>query len=57
MSHIVSVATHDVCPGCTGLMAGLVKHACGAGVANLDLVTMRPAVPDLFPSRFGVVPA
>jgi hypothetical protein len=37
---------------CAWLMAGLAQHACGAGVANLDLVTMRPAIPDLFPSRF-----
>ncbi len=25
-------------------------------MANLDLVAMRPAVPDLVPSRFGVAP-
>jgi hypothetical protein len=35
-------------------MAGPARHAYGAGVANLDLVTMRLAVPDLVPSRFGV---
>jgi hypothetical protein len=52
----VSAATHDVCPGCAGLMAGPAQRACGAGVANLDLVTMRPAVPNLVPSRFGVAP-
>jgi hypothetical protein len=56
VSNIVSAATHDVRPGCTRLMAGLAQCACGAGVANLDLVTMHPAVPDLVPSRFGVAP-
>jgi hypothetical protein len=55
ISNVVSAATHDVCPGCTGLMASPVQRACGAGVANLDLVTMRPAVPNLVPSRFGVL--
>jgi hypothetical protein len=56
VSGIVNVATHDVCLGCAGLMASLVRRACGTGVANLDLVTVRPAVPGLVPSRFGVVP-
>ncbi len=37
-------------------MAGPARRACGAGVAILDLVTMRPAVPDLVTGRFGVVP-
>ncbi len=50
----MSAATHEVCPVCTGLMVGPAQCACGAGVANLDLVTVRPAVPDLVPSRFGV---
>ncbi len=52
----MNVATHDVCPGCTGMMAGLARQACGTGVANLDLVSMCPAVLDLVPSRFGVAP-
>ncbi len=52
----MSVATHDLCLGCTELMAGIAQCACGTGVANLDLVTVRPAVPDLVPSRFGVAP-
>jgi hypothetical protein len=56
VSGIVSVATHDVCPGCARLMAGLAQCACGAGVANFDLVTLCPAVPKLVPSRFGVAP-
>jgi hypothetical protein len=50
VSGIVNVATHDVCPGGARLMAGLALHACGTGVANLDLVTMHPAVPNLVPS-------
>jgi hypothetical protein len=54
VTGIVSVATHDVCPGHGGLMAGLAQQACGAVVSNLDLVFMCPAVPDLAPSRFGV---
>jgi hypothetical protein len=37
-------------------MAGLARCACGAGVANLDLVPVHPAVPDLVPCRFGVAP-
>jgi hypothetical protein len=45
VSGIVGVATHDVRPGCAGLMGGLAQRACGAGVANFDLVTMCPAVP------------
>jgi hypothetical protein len=56
VSNIVSAATHDVCPGCAGLMASPVQRACGAGVANLDLVTVRPAVPNFVTSRFGVAP-
>jgi hypothetical protein len=52
----VSVATHDVYPGCAGLMAGLARRAFGAGVVNLDLVLVRPAVIDLVPSRIGVAP-
>jgi hypothetical protein len=56
VSGVVSVATHDVCPGCAGLMAGLGQRACGTSVANLDLVSMCPAVPNLVPSRFGVAP-
>ncbi len=55
-ADVVSVATHDVCLGCTRLMAGLAGRACGAGVANLDLVPMHPAVPDLVPYRLGVAP-
>jgi hypothetical protein len=56
VTNIVSAATHDVCPGCAGLMAGPAQCACRAGVANLDHVTVCPAVPDLVPSRFGVAP-
>jgi hypothetical protein len=56
VSNVVSAATHDDRPGCTRLMAVPVQRACGAGVANLNLVTVHPAVPDLFPSRFGVAP-
>ncbi len=56
VSNVVGVANHDVCPGCAGLMAGLARHACGTGVANLDLVAVRLAVTNLFPSRFGVAP-
>jgi hypothetical protein len=56
VSGIVGVATHDVCLGFTQLMAGLVQQACGTGGANLDLVSMCPAVLDLIPSRFGVAP-
>jgi hypothetical protein len=56
VSDVVSASTHGVCPGCTGLMAGPAQRACGTGVANLDLVTVHPAVPDLVPSRFGVAP-
>jgi hypothetical protein len=44
VSNVVSAATHDVCPGCARLMAGPAQCACGAGVVNLDLVTVRPAV-------------
>jgi hypothetical protein len=50
VSNVVSVATHGVHPGCAGLMAGLAQCACGAVVANLDLVTVHPAAPDLVPS-------
>jgi hypothetical protein len=53
VSSVVSVATHDVRPGCAGLMAGLAQCACGAGVTNLNLVPMRPAVPNPVPCRFG----
>jgi hypothetical protein len=53
---MVSVATHDVHPGHSRLMAGLAQQACEAVVANLDLVLVCPAVPDLVPNRFGVVP-
>ncbi len=56
VSNIVSAATHHVCPGCAGLMAGLAQRACGAGVTNVDLVTAHPAVTKLVPSRFGVAP-
>jgi hypothetical protein len=56
VSNVVSIATHDVCLGCTVLMARLARCACGAGVTNLNLVPMRPAVPDLVPCRFGVAP-
>jgi hypothetical protein len=56
VSNVASVATHDNRPGCAKLMAGSAQHACGAGVANLDLVTMCPAVPNLVPSRSGVAP-
>ncbi len=56
VAGIVKVATHDVCLGCAGLMAGLARQACGTGVANLDLVSVCLAVPDLVPSRFGVAP-
>ncbi len=37
-------------------MAGLVRQACGAGVANLDLVSVRLVLPNLVPSRFCVAP-
>jgi hypothetical protein len=37
VSNVVSAATHDVHPGCAGLMASLAQHACGAGVAILTL--------------------
>ncbi len=53
---VVSVTNHDVCPGCTVLMVGLVQRACGADVTNLDLVSMCPVVPNLVPTRFGVAP-
>ncbi len=56
VSNVVGVATCDVCPGCARLMASLAGPACGTGMANLDLVTMCPAVPDLVPRRFGVAP-
>jgi hypothetical protein len=56
VTGIVSVATHDVYPGCAGLMAGLAQQACEAVVSNLDLVPVCPAVPNLVPSRFGVAP-
>ncbi len=52
----MSAATHDVCLGCAGLMAGPAQRACGAGVANLDLVTVHPAVLDLVPRRLCVAP-
>jgi hypothetical protein len=54
VSNVVSAATHDVFPGSSKLMASPAQRACGAGVANLDLIIMRPAVPDFVPSRFGV---
>jgi hypothetical protein len=53
---ILSVATHDSCLGCAGLMAGLARRACGAVMSNLYLVSVCPAVPDLVPNRFGVAP-
>jgi hypothetical protein len=56
VSNIVVIATHDVCLGCARLIAIPAQQACGAGVANLDLVTMHPAVSDFVPSRFGVAP-
>jgi hypothetical protein len=56
VTNVVSAATHDDRPGCAGLMAGPARSACGTGVANLDLVTMHPAVPNLVPSRFDVAP-
>ncbi len=56
VSNVVSAATHDVCLGCTRLMAGPTQRECGTCVANLDLVTMHPEVPNLVPSRFGVAP-
>ncbi len=56
VTGVVCVASHDVHPGCTGLMAGLVRQAYEAVVANLDLVSVCPAVPNLVPSRFGVAP-
>jgi hypothetical protein len=40
--------------GRVGLMADLARRASGAVMANLDLVAMCPAVPDLVPSWFGV---
>jgi hypothetical protein len=56
VSDVVSAATHDVCPGCTGLMAGPAQCACGTGVAILDLVILHPAVAALVPIRIGVAP-
>jgi hypothetical protein len=50
VSDVVSVATNGVHPGRTGLMTSLAQCACGAFAANLDLVTLCPAVPDLVPS-------
>jgi hypothetical protein len=37
ISGVVGAATHDVCLGCAGLMAGPAPRAGGAVVANLDL--------------------
>jgi hypothetical protein len=54
VSNVVSATTYDVCPGCAGLMADPAQRACGTDVANFDLVTMHPAVPDLVQNRFGV---
>ncbi len=56
VSNVVSAATHDVCSGCAGLMTSPAGRAYGAGVANLDIVTMHLAVPNIIPSRFGVAP-
>jgi hypothetical protein len=56
VSNVVSAATHDVCLGCAGQVASPAQRACGTGVANLDLVTMHPVVPDHVQSRFGVAP-
>ncbi len=50
ISGVISVAFHD------GLMAGLARQAGGAILANLDLVAVCPAVPNLVPSWFGVTP-
>jgi hypothetical protein len=56
VSGVVNVATHDVCPACARLMAIVAQRACGTGVTNLDLVSVRSVVPNLVPKRFGVAP-
>ncbi len=53
---VVRVATHDVCPGRAGLMAGLARQAGGAVVVNLDLVAVYQAVPNFVPCWFDVTP-
>ncbi len=52
----MSAATHDVCLGHSGLIAGLARRAHGTVVSNLDLVSMCPAVPNLVPSWICVAP-
>jgi hypothetical protein len=56
VSGVVHAFTHDVFPGHAGLMASLARQAGGAVVANFDLVSMCPAVPDFVPHWFGVTP-
>jgi hypothetical protein len=50
VTGIACAVTHDVCPGCARLMAGLAQQSGGAGVANFDLVAMCPEVPGFVPS-------
>jgi hypothetical protein len=56
VSSVVCAATHDVCLGCAGLMAGLARGAGGAVVTNFDLVIVCSAVPNFVPRWFGVTP-
>ncbi len=49
VSSVVHAVSHDVRPGCTRLMAGLVQQAGGAVVANFDLVSVCSAVPNFVP--------
>jgi hypothetical protein len=52
VSNVVSVATHDVCPGCTGLMFGLLQCACGTGVANPKPCTRASRNTQPYPMQF-----
>ncbi len=56
VSSFVCAATHDVYRGHAELMASLARRAGGAGMANLDLVAVSPAVSNFVPSWFGVTP-
>ncbi len=40
VSGVVGAATHDVCPCCAGLIAGLAQRAGGAVVAYFDFVAV-----------------
>jgi hypothetical protein len=55
VTGMVIIGTHDVRLGHSRLMAGFAQQACEAVVAN-DLVLVCPALSDLVPNRFGVVP-